>query len=227
MGEILLVDDEPVIRRSFSAMLEAEGHKVRTARNGAEGVAKFAERRSDLVLLDVMMPKMNGITACGEIRKIDALVPILFFTAVPSEATLVRALGLGGDDYIEKSKTREEISARIRAALRRRAEFDASRPRADVLDLGGVKVNLSMLTVSGEGMDEVITRSEAQLLNLLSSERGRFYSADEIFSALHGDGYVGGDSSLRTLVSRLKVKLGRKGALILNDRARGYALARM
>ena len=98
MGEILLVDDEPVIRRSFSAMLEAEGHKVRTARNGAEGVEKFAERRSDLVLLDVMMPKMNGITACGEIRKIDALVPILFFTAVPSEATLVRALGMGGDD---------------------------------------------------------------------------------------------------------------------------------
>ena len=87
MGEILLADDDPIARRGYRALLEGEGHSVRVARDGEDAVAKFAERRPDLVLLDVMMPRMNGIAACAEIRKSDPLVPILFFTAMPSAAT--------------------------------------------------------------------------------------------------------------------------------------------
>ena len=85
-------------RNSYKTLFEAEGFSVRLAKDGAEAVRLFLEGRPDLVLLDVMMPKMNGLAACAEIRKSDALVPILFFTALPSDVSLVRGLGLGGDD---------------------------------------------------------------------------------------------------------------------------------
>ena len=104
-AEVLIAEDEPSARRGFRALFEGEGYAVRTARDGAEAVAKVLERRPDAVLLDVMMPKMNGIAACAEIRKSDPLVPILFFTAMPSDVGAVRALGLGADDYFEKAKS--------------------------------------------------------------------------------------------------------------------------
>ena len=90
-AEILIAEDEPSARRGFRALFEGEGYAVRTARDGEEAVAKFIERRPDAVLLDVMMPKMNGIAACAEMRKADLLVPILFFTAMPSDVSTRRS----------------------------------------------------------------------------------------------------------------------------------------
>ena len=94
MAEILLADDDRTARASFKALLESEGFTVRTVRNGDEAVAGFQARRPDLVLLDVMMPKKNGIVACGEIRALDARVPVIFITAMPSDVSLVRGLGI-------------------------------------------------------------------------------------------------------------------------------------
>ena len=131
-AEILIAEDEPPARRGFRALFEGEGYAVRTARDGEEALAKFRESRPNVVLLDVMMPKMNGIVACAEIRKLDPLVPILFFTAMPSDVGAVRALGLGADDYIDKAKSPEELLARVAAALRRAS---AASPRTDALAL--------------------------------------------------------------------------------------------
>ena len=117
-AEILIAEDEPSARRGFRALFEGEGYAVRIARDGEEALAKFREHRPDAVLLDVMMPKMNGIAACSEIRKSDPLVPILFFTAMPSDVGAVRALGLGADDYIDKAKSPEELLARVAAMVR-------------------------------------------------------------------------------------------------------------
>ena len=226
MGEILLADDDPIARRGYRALLEGEGHSVRVARDGEDAVAKFAERRPDLVLLDVMMPRMNGIAACAEIRKADPLVPILFFTAMPSEAGLVRGLGLGADDYIDKAKSPEELLARVAAALRRASATSAARSNGDELALGGVTVDFAKMVARGDGVSAELTKSEALFLRLLASEPGRYFSFDEIFAALRGEGYVGDDNAVRCLVKRLKARLGRAGALIANARGVGYKLVR-
>lgn len=222
-AEILIAEDEPSARRGFRALFEGEGYVVRTARDGEDALAKFKERRPDAVLLDVMMPKMNGIAACAEIRKSDSLVPILFFTAMPSDVGAVRALGLGADDYIDKAKSPEELLARVAAVLRRAS---SARPRADVLSLGGVTVDFATMTAYGEGVSEELTKSESLFLRLLASERGKCFSFDEIFAALRGEGYVGDDNAVRCIAKRLKTKLGRAGELISNARGVGYKLVK-
>ena len=223
-AEILIAEDEPSARRGFRALFEGEGYAVRTARDGEEALAKFRESRPDAVLLDVMMPKMNGIIDCAEIRKSDPLVPILFFTAMPSDVGAVRALGLGADDYIDKAKSPEELLARVAAVLRR-ASVIASDKR-DKLSLGGVTVDFATMTASGDGVSEELTKSESLFLRLLASERGRCFSFDEIFAALSGEGYVGDDNAVRCIAKRLKAKLGRAGELISNARGVGYKLVK-
>ena len=223
-AEILIAEDEPSARRGFRALFEGEGYTVRTARDGEEALAKFRERKPDAVLLDVMMPKMNGITACAEIRKSDPLVPVLFFTAMPSDVGAVRALGLGADDYIDKAKSPEELLARVAAVLRRATAV--AKPRADVLALGGVTVDFAKMTVHGDGVSKALTKSESLLLRLLASERGRYFSFDEIFAALRGEGYIGDDNAVRCIAKRLKAKLGRAGELISNARGVGYKLVK-
>ncbi len=223
-AEILIADDEAAARRGFCALFEGEGYAVRTARDGEEALAKFRESRPDAVLLDVMMPKMNGIIACAEIRKSDPLVPILFFTAMPSDVGAVRALGLGADDYIDKAKSPEELLARVAAVLRR-ASVIASDKR-DKLSLGGATVDFATMTASGDGVSAELTKSEALFLRLLASERGRCFSFDEIFAALRGEGYVGDDNAVRCIAKRLKAKLGRAGELIVNARGVGYKLVK-
>ena len=222
-AEVLIAEDEPSARRGFRALFEGEGYVVRTARDGEDALAKFNERRPDAVLLDVMMPKMNGIAACAEIRKSDPLVPILFFTAMPSDVGAVRALGLGADDYIDKAKSPEELLARVAAVLRRAS---SARPRADVLSLGGVTVDFATMTAYGEGVSEELTKSESLFIRLLASERGKCFSFDEIFAALRGEGYVGDDNAVRCIAKRLKTKLGRAGELIANARGIGYKLVK-
>ncbi len=223
-AEILIAEDEPSARRGFRALFEGEGYAVRTARDGEEALAKFRESRPDAILLDVMMPKMNGIIACAEIRRSDPLVPILFFTAMPSDVGAVRALGLGADDYIDKAKSPEELLARVAAVLRR-ASVIASDKR-DKLSLGGVTVDFATMTASGDGVSEELTKSESLFLRLLASERGRCFSFDEIFAALRGEGYIGDDNAVRCIAKRLKAKLGRAGELIANARGVGYKLVK-
>lgn len=212
------------MRRAYRTMFESEGYVVRLARNGDEALAKFAERRPDLLLLDVMMPGMNGIAVCAEIRKTDRLTPILFFTAAPSEASLVRALGLGADDYVDKAVGSEELFARVRAAIARREAY-AERSGRDVLALaGGVRVDFGAMSVSGGGADAELTKSEALVLRRLAESRGAVVSNAGLFAALRGEGYLGDDRAMRKLVQRLREKLGRAGSLLVNERGSGYRL---
>jgi len=209
-------------------MFESDGYEVATAKDGAEALAKFGAGRFDLVLLDVMMPRMNGLDACAEIRRRDALVPVLFFTAMPSEASAVKALGHGADDYIEKGRPPEELRARVRAALRRTDAYcDAARDAgggAEAADLriGGVRADFATLTIERDGETAPLTKSEALVLRLLAGSPGRFFSRDEILAAVRGEGHIGDDGALRVLVSRLKRKLGAAGGMIVNARGSGY-----
>ena len=229
MAEILIVDDERVLREGLKAMLSGEGFAVRTARDGEDALRKISEKASDLVLLDVMMPKMNGFRTCEEIRKADCAVPIIFLTAKDSEADQVRGLGLGADDYVSKDAGEAVLLARINRALARAENFGAvvAKRETEPIRLGKVRVDpksFSVLDPSGEIAH--LTKTEADILKLLDSERGAFFSVERLISELRGQGFACEDSMLYSHVSHLRRKLGPAGDLISSSRKAGYCLAR-
>lgn len=229
MAEILIADDERVLREGLKAMLLGEGHAVRTARDGEDALRKISERAPDLVLLDVMMPKMNGFKTCEEIRKADRAVPVIFLTAKDSEADQVRGLGLGADDYVSKDAGETLLLARINRALARRASLSeiATKSGTRLIRLGRIRVDMKTLVVSGPNEEIArLTKTESDILRLLDSERGVFFSTEQIISELRGQGFSCTDSMLYSHMSNLRHKLGASGALISCNRNAGYCLAR-
>jgi len=222
--DILLVDDERSMRKSFRTLFEAEGLSVCEAKNGEEGVAAFLETRPRLVLLDVMMPKMNGIQACERIRELDASVPILFLSAVPSETTKLRAYGVGADDYIEKACNPDLILAKVRAALRRRPVAATAGPLPRIR-LGSTEVDpVNLDVLRGGKACGRLTRTEGDILRVLASERGRTFTTDELIARLRGEGFACEDTMLYVHVSNLRRKLGPAAELLSSGRGVGYML---
>jgi len=226
VAEILVVDDELAVRRGIKALLQGEGYCVRTAKSGADALAIVAERRPDLVLLDIMMPGMNGFRVCEEIRRGDRLLPIVFLTAATSEADQVRGMGLGGDDYIAKSAPSSLLLARVGRAIARGADVAAglARKTPEVVRLGDISVDMRSLVVTGGGGTECLTRTEADILATLFARRGEYVSLDELIECLRGEGFACEDSMIYSHVSRLRRKLGPAGHLIVSARGSGYAL---
>ena len=229
MPDILLAEDDRVIREGLKALLSAEGYAVRAAKDGDDALRRFAERRPDLVLLDVMMPRMNGFRACEEIRRIDPVVPILFLTAKDSDADQVRGIGLGADDYVSKAAPDAVLLARIRRALDRAATSHAAvcatRTDTDVLHLGTVTIDFRTLRVScPDSPDETLTRTECVILRALAARRGEFVANDDLFNAIHGVDYVGDVSKVRSHLSNLKRKLGPAADMLANKPGVGYML---
>lgn len=221
--DILLVDDERIVRKTFRELFEAEGFSVREAKNGEEGVSAFEKERPGLVLLDVMMPKKNGLQACEEIRARDSSVPILFLSGVPSETTQLRAYGVGADDYIEKDRNPDLIVAKVRATLRRGAL--AAPPPPVRIRLGATEVDGANLEVSRAG--EIcghLTKTEGDILWILASARGRTFSTDELIARLRGEGFACEDAMLYVHVSNLRRKLGPASPLLVSARGVGYTL---
>ena len=221
MAEILIVDDERVLREGLKAMLAGEGHAVRTARDGGDALRKISERAPDLVLLDVMMPRMNGFRTCEEIRKADRTVPVIFLTAKDSETDQVRGIGLGADDYISKDAGEAVLLARITRALARVEAFDASN---SVLSLGKVCVDLDKQVITEGRRESRMTRSECDLLRFLASAPSRFFTKDEIVVALRGRGFDCEDSLIYSHVYHVRQKLGSAADCLVCDRISGYKL---
>ena len=223
-ADILLVDDERVVRRAFRELFESEGLSVREAKNGEEGLAAFLEERPGLVLLDVMMPKMNGLQACEAIRARDASVPILFLSGVPSETTQLRAYGVGADDYIEKDRNPDLVVAKVRAALRRNA-LAVPAPPSVRIRLGATEVDGASLDVSRAGETcGRLTKTEGDILRILASERGRTFSTDDLIARLRGEGFACEDAMLYVHISNLRRKLGPAALLLVSARGIGYTL---
>ena len=197
--EILVVDDELSIRRGLAAMLENAGYSVRTARDGIAAFGAICSKRPDLILLDVMMPLMDGFKVCEEIRKRDRDLPIVFLTAKDADEDQVRGLEVGADDFVSKSSDSSVLLVRIRKALERAERL------------------------LGNAAPDNLTKTEADIFRLLASERGRYFTAMEIFTAIRGEGYAGDEGNMRSHVSRLRGKLPQ-GVTIDVMRGRGYAL---
>ena len=199
MAEILIVDDERMIRVGLVQLLSGAGFTVREARDGKSALAAVAERRPNLVLLDVMMPGMDGFKVCEKLLATDRDLPVVFLTAKDSESDQVRGLEVGADDFLLKTVGEEVLLARIRKALARTARLAA--------------------TAAPSGM----TRTEADIYRLLSSARGKWFSYREIFNSIRGEGYYGDEGAIRTQMSRLREKLS-PGEKVESKRGFGYAL---
>ena len=197
--EILVVDDELAIRKGLVALLEESGYSVRTARDGIAALGAVRASRPDLVLLDVMMPLMDGFAVCERIRQHDRDLPIVFLTAKDADEDQVRGLEVGADDFVSKGVDNAVLLARIRRSIERGSRL------------------------AGNVAPDDLTKTEADIYRLLASEKGRYFSAMEIFSAIRGEGYSGDEGNLRSHMSRLRGKLPT-GVSIAAIRGRGYAL---
>lgn len=228
--EILIVEDERVIRVGLKATLETCGFAVRQARDGEDALGKIAERRPDLVLLDVLMPRMNGFRCCEEIRKRDALLPVVFLTANDSECNQVRAFDLGCDGFVSKAASEMLLVSCIRRAIDRSKE---SRKRIEqssnlsAVRVGPVVVDLRFLSViENDCKIATLTKTEADILVLLNEKRGELVLVDDIISGLRGQGFVCETTLVYSHISHLRRKLGRAAGLISNVRGIGYCLLR-
>ena len=199
MAEILIVDDERMIRAGLAQLLSGAGFTVREARDGKSALAAVAERRPDLVLLDIMMPGMDGFKVCEKLLATDRDLPVVFLTAKDSESDQVCGLEVGADDFLSKTVGEEVLLARVRKALTRTARLAAAVAPSEM------------------------TKTEADIYRLLSSARGKWFSYREIFNSIRGEGYYGDEGAIRSHVSRLRDKLP-SGEQIDAKRGRGYTL---
>lgn len=230
---ILVVDDERGIREGLKMQLAANGFEVLTARNGEEALKVYAEARPDLIVMDVMMPKLDGFAACREIRKGDKITPIVFLTCRDSEIDQVRAFEQGAVDFIRKADLGGEgmsegvfVSILDRHIKRVDELINGGRGSEAVFMIGNAEVDTEVLLIVLPGEKVPITATEADLLKLLYRNRGKCVSYDMIIDELRGSGFVMDPHTLQVHMSRIKSKLGRAGSLIRNVRMRGYIIDR-
>jgi two-component system, OmpR family, alkaline phosphatase synthesis response regulator PhoP len=182
---ILLVEDEENLLKTIRLNLELEEFSVTSAIDGASAVEIFESGEFDLVILDVMLPVLNGFDVCAAIRKKDRDVPVLFLTAKSTGEDKVRGLRIGADDYITKPFNLEEFLLRVHNLVRRSRR--PATPAPEVLTFGKNKVNFSTFDASGEGGNVTLSKREVELLRLLTERKGEVVSRDEILEKLWKD----------------------------------------
>jgi DNA-binding response OmpR family regulator len=199
---ILLIEDEPHIALGLTDALEFEGFAVTTADSGHAGIALAKQVRPDALLLDLMLPDMNGYQVCEEVRRSNPQLPIIMLTARSQEADKIRGLESGADDYVTKPFSVGELVARIRAIFRRLER----RPETLVVDIGQAQVNLTAHSVSVGNRTEPLSFYEVELLRLLYERQGHPTSREEILERVWG---VNASPTNRT-IDNFIVKLRRK-----------------
>jgi two-component system KDP operon response regulator KdpE len=201
-AKILVVDDEPQIRRVLRATLSEEGYAIVEARDGEAALAEFRRERPDLVLLDMNMPGIDGLATCRDLRA-GSNVPIIMLTVRSSEKDKVRSLDAGADDYVTKPFSMEELLARIRAALRRTAPNEA----LAAVVTKDLKVDFESRTVSAGGRAVHLTPKEFELLRLLVAHQGKPLSHRRLLQAVWGPDYGDETEYLRVTVNQLRKKI--------------------
>jgi len=202
-GKILVVDDEPQIRRIMRETLTAEGYEVDDARNGLEGLEKLREFRPDLVLLDINMPEMGGVEVCKNIRK-DSAVAIIMLTVRKSDADKVAALDAGADDFVTKPFSTPELLARVRAALRRVPVAQGSSAR---LQFGHLIIDFAARTVMRGSNSSHLTPKELDVLRYLTQHPDQAIPHRELLQAVWGPDYGDQVDYLRVVVKNLRKKI--------------------
>jgi len=184
-SRILLVDDEPSVQTLLAYPLRKDGYEVVTAADGREALDRFAEGRFDLVVLDIMLPKLDGIEVCRRLRT-KSQVPIIMLTAKDDEIDKVVGLEMGADDYITKPFSVREFRSRVRAALRR-AEMGGRVSIAEPIVAGDLEIDLERRTVKVGGESVTLTYVEFEVLTALAGSPGRVFTREVLLGRLWGD----------------------------------------
>jgi len=201
---ILVVDDEERIVNFLTSKLKASGYEVLTASDGVKGLEQAQAQEPDLVVLDLLMPKMNGLEMLKELRSFSA-VPVIILTAKGEDADRIKGLQLGADDYLPKPFNPDELVARIEA-IRRRLEPGKDKA-PEVLHMGDVTIDFSKRQVLVGGESKYLTRTEWLLLSQLANNAGRLMLYEELLTRVWGPEYRDDIQILRTWLSRLRRKL--------------------
>ncbi len=203
-ARILVIDDDPNVCELVSLYLEKEGFEVHRAGDGQEGLAAVRELRPDLVILDLMLPRIDGWEVCRRIRR-QTNVPVIMLTAKAEDLDVILGLELGADDYVTKPFNPRELVARARAVLRRADR----RLREERLSFGDLDIDIASYEVRLDGERLDMTPREIELLHYLASHAGRVLTREQILRDVWGYDYAGDARTVDTHVKRLRAKLSR------------------
>jgi DNA-binding response OmpR family regulator len=221
---VLLVDDEESVQKLLTYPLEREGYTVVQARDGEEALERYRETQVDLVILDLMRPRLDGLAVCRRLREERSAVPIIMLTARGDEGDKVLGLELGADDYITKPFSIREFMSRVRALLRR-AQLSAATARAELIEVGDLRIDTSRRTVEARGEPVQLTYLEFELLRMLAASPGRVFTRKELLDELWGGSEFRDPRTIDVHVRHLREKVERDPAepeLIFTVRGAGY-----
>lgn len=209
---ILLVDDETDILEFISYNLEKEGYKVYTAQNGKDAIRIAEKIDPDLIILDVMMPEMDGIVTCEELRKIPKLknTVITFLTARSEDYSQIAGFEAGADDYITKPIRPKVLVSRVKALTKRSSVVEEEAPVADetTINIGSLTIDRERYMISVKGQEMILPRKEFELLSLLASKPGKVFTREEIYSSVWGEQVIVGDRTIDVHIRKLREKIG-------------------
>ncbi|HOU47029.1 MAG TPA: response regulator transcription factor [Chitinophagales bacterium] len=217
--KILVVDDEPDILEFLSYNLEKEGFSVETAENGKQALEKAKKNHPDIVLLDVMMPEMDGIETCRTMREMPQFenTIIAFLTARTEDYSQIAGFETGADDYISKPIKPRVLVSRLKALLRR---YEAKESKSSFLDVGNIQIDRERYLIIFNGKEMAVPRKEFELLYLLASKPGKVFKRDEILNEIWGRDIIVGDRTIDVHIRKLREKLGEE--LIKTVKGIGY-----
>jgi DNA-binding response OmpR family regulator len=201
---VLVVDDEPTVREVVQQYLEREGYRVQAAEDGPAALAAFSAHVPDLIVLDLMLPGVDGLEVCRQVRA-KGPTPIIMLTAKGHESDRVVGLELGADDYVVKPFSPRELVARVRAVLRRTEAAGAR--GAEVLRVADVEVDLPRMRVAVAGRPVELTPTEFQLLATLAREPGRVFTRGQLLDAVHGVAFESYERAIDAHVKNLRRKI--------------------
>jgi len=223
-ASVLVVDDDVRILRMTGRILELEGYRVLTANSGEAALNTFDEGIPDLILLDIMMPGMDGYAVCQRIREFSQ-IPIIMVTAKDSDEEKVKGLNAGADDYVTKPFSSSELAARVRAVLRRAMLWDERPEPAFCFD--ALLIDYSQHRVTLHGKETNLTAIEYRVLSYLAHNTGRVLTSDQILNKVWGEEYVGESHLLQVNIARLRQKLkddAKEPKYILTRPGIGYSM---
>lgn len=223
-GKVLIVEDEPKIIELLKLYLEKETYQVIMAEDGKKGLDLFQREKPDIIILDLMLPGMDGMEVCKNIRKVSQ-VPIIILTARGEEIDRILGLELGADDYITKPFSPREVIARINAVLRRATKTE---PISEVINISGLRIDLSQYEVKYKGRDVKLTATEFKLLSLMAQHPGRVFTRLQLLDTTIGEVYEGYERTIDVHIKNLRQKLrfqeDSNGLDIVTIRGVGYKL---
>ncbi|HAK76443.1 MAG TPA: DNA-binding response regulator [Runella sp.] len=225
MFTVLLIEDEPELGMIVKDSLEVRGFTVCYAADGEAGLAMFRERQPDIVVADVMMPNMDGFTLAKQIRQINLEVPIIFLTARSQTADVVRGFELGGNDYLKKPFSLDELIVRINALLRRASGLRGSQLENEGVWIGRYQFDAPKQKLSFNGREVLLSHREAELLRHLYEQRNQVMERSAVLLELWGNDSFFNGRSLDVFITKLRRHLNDDPAVqIVNVRGIGYKL---